>query len=265
MANPEELDQANREFELLRPGQSQPLTVRMRTAFQIQTVTDGLPNIGGTAYTPPGSMPYQTGPSAAAPFMPAGGSNPSLILNMFSSGGGGSAGPSHPESVPPTGPEEKLRYSCVDGKCIQNPNGDFEGIDECLTSDCDTVGGGSAPDCECPWGPTETCFKAQIQGITCAGTGLTSLALTTYWTYSWIEVLPVGSVMVPRQSSGGSGFGDALNAYELSVADDGENEVPASATITRKRIPDFSLLLLTLDSVGDPWFSFPNPLKVVCT
>ena len=144
MANESELDLANREFEQISPTQSNSFSSRLREAFQIVTVTPGLPNIGQRAYTSPGSAPYQTGPTmfsdVLAPGSSPGGEGTAPIINFI--GGPTFAGPPHPGSDPVVGPEETLRYSCVDSVCLQDPNGLYYGLDECLAAGCILTGGG---------------------------------------------------------------------------------------------------------------------------
>ena len=153
MQNESELDLANREFERILPVKSRSYDERLRSSFQIFMLAPGLPNIGQRAYTPPGSWPYQTGPSPVT----------NLFSNPSAPGGEGGSpldpfvNPNvpHPDSEPPTGPEERIRYSCVSGYCLQDPNGVYYGIDECLADGCgsDTGGGGGGKGCDCGCGP----------------------------------------------------------------------------------------------------------------
>lgn len=259
---PEQLNDANREFELIKPTYSMDFTRRYTDGFQVKTITAGLDFIGATAYTAPGSPPNQTGPSMVANFFTSGGNGAGDFSTSFYNivNNPPTSGTANPESVPPTGPEEKLRYSCLSGKCIQDPNGDYLGIEECQTDGCDVGGGGGGiitSGCNCGFGPSHTVFKAQITGITCSSGGLLS-GSRHYWTYSWTEV----TTGTPRTNLT---RGDAVNEYELTIDDNGGNIVPSSATLTRKRIPTGAKVPMLLDATGVPWFFAECPLQVSCT
>lgn len=250
----EQLDEANREFELLRSRYSDPFARRIQKSFQVTTVTPGLPFVGPTAYSAPGSVPNQTGPTSA-----------SNMFNMGNSGGNSiflavmnnlpPSGVSNPGSTPPVGPEEKLRYSCLSGLCIQNPNGAYLGIEACQEAQCvaDATDGGYGNGCDCGFGPAHTVFKATILSYTTTAV----VAGRNYWNYTWSEV----TTGVPRTSTE---YGTAINTYEISVDNDGDNVVPVTASLTRRRIPDGTTLPMYIDLDGVPWFFAENPFSVVC-
>lgn len=259
--NPEQLDTANREFEQIGPSVSTVLSQRLTQGFQIATISPGLKFLGPTNYSAPGSVPNQTGPSLAANFFSGGGdgfgdSSP-MFFNVINNPP--LSGTANPESVPATGPEEKIRYSCVDGRCLQDPNGDYLGLEECLAAPCISSGGGPGDDpCDCGYGPSLTIFKARITGITNTEPGSSSGG-KTYWTYSFTEV----TAGTPRTNvTLGS---PARNEHELTMPNNGGNSVPAGTTITRKRIPNDAVVPLFLDEDGIPWFHFINPLGITCT
>lgn len=264
--NPEQLNDANREFEQIEPSFSQSFANRLNLGFQIRTVTEGLKFIGSTAYTPPGSGIIQNGPSLAAELMTGGnlgngsGDATPIFFNVI--GNPPQSGVPNPGAEPPIGPEERLRYSCLSGKCLQDPNGVYYGIDECMADGCIADSGGGSGNtsqgCDCGYGPLHTTFKARIISITCAAGGLVTGG-KTYWTYSWTEV---GALGIARSSFG---LGDAVNEHELSIPNNGGNTPPATATLTRKRIPDDAVVTMMLDLTGIPWFHFPNPLQVTCS
>jgi hypothetical protein len=252
----ERLNDANREFEQIEPRFSDDLVRRVTDSFQIRTITPGLKFIGTTAYTSPGSPP-QLGPSP--------------ITNVFVGGSGGQGDPGtviyniinnppnptvpNPGTEPPIGPEERIRYSCLSGLCIQDPNGAFLGIDECLQSGCGSGGGGGGgggTGCDCGFGVSHTVFEAQITGTSA---GPLTVSGRTYWQYTWSEV---GGA---RTSTA---LGSAVNQYEISVDDDGDNSPPATATLARKRIPNGENVAMYISDLGVPWFVQENPLTVVC-
>lgn len=259
MQHESELDLANREFEQISPTRASAYDEMLRRAFQVRPLAPGLPNIGQRAYTAPGSMPYQTGPSPVS----------ALLVSPSSQGGEGNpmqvnifnplliSGPVHPDSDPPVGPEERIRYSCVSGKCLQDPNGVYYGLDECLADECG-VGGGVSKGCDCGCGPSQTIIKATITGYIGPSGGYTTGSGRSYWTYTWTEVTTSGS---PRSSTTN---GLAVNEYEWSVDNNGGNTVPATATLTRKRIPSDIVVPMFLDESCSPWFFADNPLTVTC-
>jgi hypothetical protein len=259
-----QLELANREFEQILPTRSGALDQRMRLAFQMVTLVPGLPQIGQRAFTAPGGMPYQTGPSPFSDAVMPGGSGPnggegqSIVFNLI--GGPTFYGPANPGSEPPVGPEERLRFSCVSGKCLQDPNGVYYGIDECLADACGTSGGGGGPSkgCDCGCGPSLTVLKAEITGIIGPGAGYTTGTGRKYWTYTWTEITTSATVRTSTTS------GLASNEYELTVDNDGDNDVPTTATVSRKRIPDGAKVDLLLDESCTPWFVLENPLAVDC-
>lgn len=304
MANESELDLANREFEQISPGYTPSMSDRLRQAFQVYTITPGLPNIGQRAFTAPGDAPYQTGPSVAATAISPGSSTggegglPGSI-NLITVGGPPISGPVHPGSEPPVGPEESLRYACVDGVCLQDPNGLYYGLDECLADECGLSGGGggdgddSDPSIVDPPGPIQCydravhcTFAAMILGVTddsplhpsptcdLEGTTGSSRLNRQYWKYEWIEVealdteretwcTPLASGFTPRSGDEASGTW-AINIYEHGVEDSGGSIAVASTTITRLPIPTFSLVTMHIDQFGQAWFCQPNPLQIEC-
>lgn len=253
--NDGQLNDANREFEQIAPSQSDALTQRVTDSFQIRTITPGLSFIGTTAYTSPGSPP-QLGPSP--------------ITNVFVGGSGGQGDPGtviynivnnppnptvpNPGTEPPIGPEERIRYSCLSGLCIQDPNGAFLGIDECLQSGCGTGGGGGGggTGCDCGFGPSHTVFKAQITGFSA---GPLTTSGRTYWEYTWTEIGGIRTSVA---------YGSAINQYEISVDNDGDNSPPPTATLSRLRIPNGDQVAMYLTVTGIPWFVQENPLSVNC-
>lgn len=229
--NPEQLNDANREFELINPSYAKDLTDRLTKGFQIHTVTPGLKFIGPTAYTPPGGGIIQNGPSLAAEMMTGGnigngsGDSTPIFFNVI--GNPPSSGVPNPGAEPPVGPEERLRYSCLGGLCLQDPNGVYYGIDECLEAGCTaggssggggggtsggdgSGGGGSGGGGDstsalfpCVDRAFHCTFAAMITGLTddcpigglnpsptCAVSGALGGVLTsrTYWKYKWVEV-----------------------------------------------------------------------------
>ena len=306
MANESELDLANREFEQIAPGFTDTMSERFRTAFQIVTIAPGLPNIGQRAYTAPGSAPYQTGPSIAATALSPGsapggeGGSSTTTFNLISVGGPTIAGPAHPGSEPPVGPEEALRYSCVDTLCLQDPNGLYYGLDECLAAGCSLSGGGGGdtdpPDPPEPPDPpvilqcydraVHCTFAAMILDVTsdsplnpspnCTlnGSSGTSLPNRTYWKYEWAEVEAIGAERetwcTPLTSGNTARLGDettetwAINVFEMGVDDAGGDVAPGAATVNRLQIPQYSIVTMHIDPNGRAWFCEKNPIEVVC-
>jgi hypothetical protein len=158
----------------------------------------------------------------------------------------------NPGSEPAVGPEERLRYSCVAGTCLQDPNGVYYGIDECQADGCgaDSGGGGPGKGCDCGYGLTHTVFKATITAAdgpyTDVGTG------RNWWLYSFTEV-------------GGTRASDAVNEYELSIPNDGANVGPAGVVFTRLQVPTGAVVPMFIDLSGGYWFHFANPLQVSCS
>ena len=257
------LNQANRDFEI-SPGFSKDFASRMDQGFQRVTIVPGLRFTDAGPTTAPGSLPEQTGPSPlingpGGSGGQLGGSAPS-IFNLIANLGSPDAPTAHPDSVPPVGPEERIRYSCVSGKCLQDPNGIYLGLDECLASGCGSGGGGSGGGgggsgngCDCGCGPSHTTIKASITGAA----GPFTSGARNYWNYSWAEVGGTG-----RSSAA---LGVAVNEYELSMDNDGGNVVPATAILSRLRIPTGAVVDLMLDENCQPWFDRENPLQVTCT
>mgnify|MGYP001809846178 CR=1 FL=1 len=256
----EALNQAMRDLDV-SPSSSGGIVTRLDGAFQRVTVAPGLkfndayPSFSG------GDMPGQTGPSALVQGPGGSGAFTGDFAPTIFNWIGGMATPSaptaHPDSVPPIGPEERLRYSCVSGKCLQDPNGIYLGLDECLASGCGSGGGGGGGGgngCDCGCGPSQTVLKAEITGISSTRGGLT-IGGKTYWTYSWAEI---GGTRTSAT------FGDALNEYELSMANNGGNVVPVGAILGRLRIPTGAIVELILDQDCVPWFERENPLQVTC-
>ena len=266
MSNDTPLDQASREFDLINPTYSDLFSGRLRSSFQIVTLKEGLTFSGSMPQAAMGSVPFQTGPSYfTEAFFPGGitmggmGDTGPFTLNMlnFVSNYPGQSPTANPESVPPIGPEERLYYSCVSGKCLQDPNGIYRGLDECLSDECGNEEVSSGKGCDCGYGPSSTVLKVEITGVSCAEGGLLSGALY-YWTYIWTELTSSATVRTSAT------YGDALNEYELSTANNGGNEYPVTASVTRKRIPTGSHIMMILDESGSPWFCAENPLKVLC-
>jgi hypothetical protein len=275
MNNDELLNTANREFEQILPVFSQAFTQRMTSGFQIVTLAPGLKFVDPTSYSAPGSAPNQTGPSLPAQFfMPGGngfGDTSFAFFNVVGNPATTAISPTaNPGSVPPVGPEEKLRYSCVSGKCLQDPNGLFLGIDECLTDGCgslsggglgggggiDGSGGSGSGGCDCGFGPSHTTFKAEI---TSASAPYTSPIGSSYYLYGWTEVTARTN---PRTSATG---GLAINEHEYSVANNGGNTPPTGSTLTRLTIPVGARVPMFIDEAGAHWFHMVNPLQVNCS
>lgn len=260
----EQLDSANREFELIRPTMSESFVRRLTDGFQVRTVAPPLNFIGPTAYSSPGSVPNQVGPTPMTNVFLGGmtgvGDPGSVFLGIINNPPNPTV--PNPGTEPPVGPEERLRYSCLSGKCIQDPNGAYYGLDECLAAGCTADSGGGTDNtsqgCNCGYGPLHTVFKARINGITCAAGGLVTSG-KHYWTYSWTEVGALGT------SRSSFTLGDAVNEHELTIPDNGGNTPPSTASLTRKRIPDDAIVPMMVDLSGVPWFHFPNPLQVTCS
>jgi hypothetical protein len=251
------LNQANRDFEI-SPGFSKDFASRMDQGFQRVTIVPGLRFTDAGPTTAPGSLPEQTGPSPlingpGGSGGQLGGSAPS-IFNLIANLGSPDAPTAHPDSVPPVGPEERIRYSCVSGKCLQDPNGIYLGLDECLASGCGSGGGGggsSGNGCDCGCGLSHTAFKATITGAS----GPFTTGGRNYWLYGWSEVGGLRSSTLN---------GTAPNEYELSYNNDGGNIPPGAALLTRLRIPTGAVVDMMLDLDCTPWFNEPNPLQVTC-
>lgn len=105
-------------------------------------------------------------------------------------------------------------------------------------------------------------FSAQITG---ASSQTPLSASRHWWTYNWKEV--------ERDASGGtwtdvtsgrtnSAYGVAWNFYEISVDDDGANNV--ISTPTRLSIPSGQVVTMHIDPAGRPWFNQINPVDI-CT
>lgn len=247
------------ESEVPPPLVAGGMSDRTRRAFQTVTVSPALSFPPFAAPSSPGSMPGQGGPSALISLPGSGGGlgdMPPSIFTFVQSVPVPTAPTAHPDSVPPIGPEERIRYSCVSGKCLQDPNGIYLGIDECLASGCGSGtsgGGGGGNGCDCGCGPSQTVFKADITG----SNGPFVFSGRNYWVYTWTEVTS-GTARTSVQ------FGTAVNEYELSTDNDGDNDVPATALLQRKPIPTGSRVQMTLDFGCVPWFERENPLIVSC-
>jgi hypothetical protein len=257
----EAFNQAMQDLES-NPGFSRGIVRRLDLGFQRFTVVPGLRFNDAYPTSGPGDMPGQSGPS---PLIEGPGGSGAFtgdfsptIFNLIGSLGTPTAPTAHPDSVPPIGPEERIRYSCLSGKCIQDPNGIYLGIDECLADGCGSPtsggggGGGGSKGCDCGCGPSQTVLKAQITGAS----GPFTVSGKTYWTYSWGELAGSG-----RSSSA---YGDAANEYETSMPNDGGNVVPVGTILSRLRIPNGAVVDLVLDENCVPWFETPNPLEVTC-
>lgn len=271
MSNDELLNTANREFEQILPSFSMDFSNRIAKGFQVVNIAPAIRFVDPTNYTAPGDSPNQTGPSLPAQFFTLGGNGLGdtsfAFFNVVGNPATTSISPTaNPGSVPPVGPEEKLRYSCVSGRCLQDPNGLFLGIDECLADGCGAFSGGGldgSGGCDCGFGPSHTVFKARITGITCSEAGLTSVDCAgTFWTYAWVEILVASSSQTARSST--LSTYDAYNVYECSIPNNGGNTVPAGTIVGRKRIRDNSVIPMFLDADGRPWFHMENPLTVTC-
>ena len=272
MSNEDLFNIAGREFDQIVPGFSAPYMGRISQGFQINTISSGLRFVDSVPYTASGDVPGQVGPSAVSSFMGFGsdgsgtGAGPINFFNIVNNPP--TSGTANPESVPAIGPEERIRYSCVDGTCLQDPNGIYLRIDECLAGGCLPGGGGGGGGgecedcCECNHGTTHTIFKAKILNVI-SETGLTGgTCVGKYWEYTWIELLAPSSTATARSYALS---GDkAYNVYECSIPDSGGNTVPSGSTIVRKRIPNNAIVPMYLDEEGKPWFHMENPLQVTC-
>ncbi len=251
--NPEQLNDANREFELILPSFAGPVTQRFIEGFQVRTVVPGMRMIGATAYSSPGDASAQTGPSPATnTFLmgPNGLGDPgAMIFNLISNPPTPTV--PNPGTEPPVGPEERLRYSCVSGKCLQDPNGQYYGIDECLADSCGvTEPGGGGKGCDCGYGLSHSVFKAEI--VNAAGPSTVPANGRKYWLYTFNEV-------------GGAGrSGTMYNEYEFTVPNNGGNIGPAGAVIQRLAIPTLEIVPVYIDEAGLYWFHEQNPLQVTC-
>ena len=221
-------------------------------------------------------------------------------FNLISVGGPTIAGPAHPGSEPPVGPEEALRYSCVDTLCLQDPNGLYYGLDECLAAGCSLSGGGGGdtdpPDPPEPPDPpvilqcydraVHCTFAAMILDVTsdsplnpspnCTlnGSSGTSLPNRTYWKYEWAEVEAIGAERetwcTPLTSGNTPRLGDeltdtwAINVFEMGVDDAGGDVAPGAATVNRLQIPQYSIVTLHIGPNGRASFCEKNPIEVVC-
>lgn len=246
----EQLNDANREFEQIFPTFANPVTQRFVEGFQVRTLVPGMRMIGATAYTSPGDASGQFGPSPATNLFLMGanglGDPGALIFNLFNL-----PNPTvpNPGTEPPIGPEERLRYSCLSGKCLQDPNGQYYGIDECLADGCGVdSGGGGGKGCDCGYGLSHTVFKGEIV----AASGPFTVSGKKYWLYTFNEV-------------GGAGrSGTMYNDYELTVANTGSNVGPAGAVIQRLQVPTLEVVPVFVDELGLYWFHEQNPLQVTC-
>lgn len=88
-----------------------------------------------------------------------------------------------------------------------------------------------------------------------------------YWEYQWSEVAWTGAaISSPTGPRSSSSFTNALNIYELGMANDGANTTSASgATTSRLRIPNNAMIRVFVESDGFVWFDRANPLGVSCT
>jgi hypothetical protein len=267
MSNDELLNTANREFEQILPSFSMDFSNRIAKGFQVVNIAPAIRFVDPTNYTAPGDSPNQTGPSLPAQFFTLGGNGLGdtsfPLLNILGAPSANAvSGTANPGSVPPVGPEEKLRYSCVSGKCLQDPNGIYLGLDECLQNECGSFSGGgtggSGSGCDCGYGPSQTVFKAEITTVSAPLTSPLASA-GTYYQYGWTEVTTRAN---PRTSTV---TGLAINEHEYSVANNGGNIPPTGSTLTRRSIPVGSRVPMYLDETGLPWFHMVNPLQVVCT
>lgn len=248
----EQLNDANREFEQIAPSMSAAFSERFTAGFQVRTLVPGMKMIGATAYSSPGDGSGQFGPSPASSMFLMGsnglGDPGALIFNLI-------ANPPtptvpNPGTEPPVGPEERLRYSCLSGKCIQDPNGQYYGIDECLADACGTETSGGGKGCDCGFGLSHTVFKGEITAA--AGPYTQAVTGRIYWLYSFLEV------------NGGSRTGQMYNEYELTMPNNGGNTVPAGTTVTRLRVPTDAVVPVFVDETGVYWFQEQNPLQIVC-
>ena len=267
MANDELLNTANREFEQILPTFSGSFTNRINLGFQVVTVVPPLKFFDVMPYSAPGTVPELTGPSLASSFFGptsdgSGGFSTPFFTVLSNPAASAVSGTANPESVPPVGPEERIRYSCVSGKCLQDPNGLYFGIDECLADTCGATSGGgtggSGSGCDCGYGPSQTMFKAQITSV--SGPLTSPLpGSPTYYQYGWTEITARTN---PRTSTFS---GLAINEHEYSVVNNGGNVPPTGATLTRLAIPVGARVPMFIDEAGAPWFHMVNPLQVNCT
>lgn len=89
-----------------------------------------------------------------------------------------------------------------------------------------------------------------------------------YWEYEWSEVAwdaATSTWVTPTGPRTNTGFSDAINVYETTTPNDGDN-VPAVAgtVITRLRIPLGRVVELTVEPNGLVWFDRQNPVEVTC-
>jgi hypothetical protein len=252
MSNPEQLNDANREFEQIVPTFSGPVSQRFVDGFQVRTLVPGIRMIGATAYSSPGDASNQFGPSPATNLYLMGanglGDPGALVFNLFNLP---TPTVPNPGAEPPIGPEERLRYSCVSGKCLQDPNGQYYGIDECLADSCGVnEPGGGGKGCDCGYGLSHTVLKGEIVAAsgpnTQAGTG------RKYWLYTFNEV------------GGSARSGTMYNEYEFTVPNSGGNVGPAGAVIQRLQVPTLEIVPVYIDEAGLYWFHEQNPLQVTC-
>lgn len=246
----EQLNDANREFEQIVPSFAGPVTQRFVDGFQVRTIVPGIRMIGATAYSSPGDASGQFGPSPATNLFLMGanglGDPGALIFNLFSNPPTPTV--PNPGTEPPIGPEERLRYSCLSGQCIQDPNGIYYGIDECQASGCGAESSGGGGGCDCGYGLSHTVFKGEIVG----SSGPFTVSGKNYWLYSFNEV------------GGSSRSGTMYNEYELTVANTGSNIGPAGAVIQRRPVPTLEIVPVFIDETGLYWFHEQNPLQVTC-
>jgi hypothetical protein len=107
-------------------------------------------------------------------------------------------------------------------------------------------------------------FSAGITGSTLQ----TPVSGRTWWLYTWQEVerTAVGDTF-PTVSYGRTDqiYGEAVNAYEVSAADNGDNIVPGTSSVSRLAIPVGRVVDMVVDPAGRAWFTEQNPVEISCT
>ena len=107
-------------------------------------------------------------------------------------------------------------------------------------------------------------FAAAITGATAQA----PVSGRDWWLYEFQEVerTATGDTF-PTVSSGRTDllYGEAVNAYEVSADNDGDNIVTGTSAITRLQIPVGRVVNMVIDPAGRSWFSEQNPVEVSCT
>jgi hypothetical protein len=262
MAETPQQDLSRREFEALFPGFSAAMRSLRANGFQQVTIHEGqeFPQIRGFVQTGPSVLSSYN--NEIGPAIPAIDS-----INGDGIGGGGYADPGEGGDGGSGGnPGQENRYSCVNGQCVEDPDGVYIDLVECRETGCtgaptvDDPGTGipTSSGCPCPTTP----FMAELISVG----SVTVVAGRDCYEYGFQEVVRNTTGFGYVAATGGktsATYGLAHNMYEQTVDNNGGNTPPTGVTVTRKAYP-LSIVFMALDVNNKPWFSAANPTTVTC-